>query len=398
MKQLTPSVWYAGTLNPNLRVFDVMMRTEYGTSYNAYLVKGSQKTALIDSSHAHFWSAFEEALAGAPGGVTPDYLILNHTEPDHSGCVAALLEKWPHLEILASQPAAMYLKNITNLPHLAVRTVKTGDSLDLGGKTLRFFSAPMLHWPDSMFTYLEEEAVVFTCDFLGAHYCEPSVLDSRVAYPAAYLSAVKHYYDCIFAPFAPFVRKGLDILAELPLAMACVSHGPVLTKEGLLPSVLESYLQWSRPPVPGPQKIPLFYCTAYGNTARLAKAVRAGILRALPGAEVQAFNLIEHEEAELAAHLNQSDAFLLGALTLNRDAAPPLLSLLSHVDAVTIAKRPAALFGSFGWSGEGFAHTAARLQNLKCRLFDEECRATLVASAADLQKAEDFGERFGRWL
>ena len=394
MKQLTDGVYFTGVLNPNLRVFDVIMRTEYGTSYNSYVVRGTRKTALIEAAHRSFLTLFRDELAQVPEGRTPDYLILNHTEPDHSGCVAELLKLYPDIEIYATQAAGVYLKNITNLPDLRVHIIKDGETLDLGGKTLRFLPAPFLHWPDSMFTYLEEDKILFSCDFLGAHYCEPGVLDEHIVYPDAYESALKYYFDCIFGPFLPWVRKGLEKLAPLEIDMACTSHGPVLTRGGRLENALEKYALWSREEPAGPKKIPVFYCSAYGNTAKLAEAVRRGILRAFPEAKCEACNIIERDMAELAALLNGSDAFAIGCMTLNRDAVPPIYTLLAHADAVNIAKRPAALFGSYGWSGEGFANTAARLNSLKCRVFDEQFKVTLVPSEEDIRAAEAFGERF----
>jgi flavorubredoxin len=395
VKNLADGVYFTGMLNPNMRVFDVIMRTEYGTSYNSYVVRGTQKTALIEAAHRSFSALFQEELAQAlPQGCAPDYLILNHTEPDHSGCVAELLERFPKLEVFATQAASVYLKNITNIPDLRVHVVKDGETLELGGKTLRFLSAPFLHWPDSMFTYLEEDKILFSCDFLGAHYCEPGVLDTHLVYRKAYEDALKNYFDCIFGPFQPWVRKGLAKIAPLDVDMLCPSHGPVLTRGCLLENALAQYTLWSREESAGAKKIPIFYCTAYGNTAALAEAVRGGILRVFPDAQCKIYNIIEHDLDALVALLNGSDAFAVGCLTINRDAVPPIYSLLAHADAINMAKRPAALFASYGWSGEGFANTAARLNSLKCRVFEEQFKVTLVPTAADLAAAADFGERF----
>ncbi|MDR1564302.1 MAG: FprA family A-type flavoprotein [Oscillospiraceae bacterium] len=398
MKQLSKSVYYTGTLNPNMRVFDVIMRTEYGTSYNSYIIKGASQTALIETSHASFWDTFKEDIDSVLNGRGIDFLILNHTEPDHSGCVARLLQEYPNLTIVCSQPAALYLKNITNIENLKIQIVRDGDTLCLGDKTLRFINAPFLHWPDSMFTWLEEDNFLFSCDFLGCHFCEPEVFDTRIHYPEKYQDALKYYYDCIFGPFPTFVQKGLEKIKDLPIRMICPSHGPILTSREYIANAMWAYKTWSASKANERKLIPLFYCTAYGNTAKLAEAIRKGILRTLPNAEVNAYNLIEHTQDELAALLNSSDAFLIGALTINRDAVPPIWQLLSHVDAINIAKRPAALFGSYGWSGEGFANTAERLKGLKCKLFDEQFKVNFVPSEADLAAAEQFGAEFAKSL
>ncbi|MDR3313392.1 MAG: FprA family A-type flavoprotein [Oscillospiraceae bacterium] len=402
MRQLSERVFYTGVLNPNMRVFDVIMRTEYGTSYNSYAVRGSAATALVDGAHGRFAGQFLEELAQALGGAEPDYLIVNHTEPDHSGAIAELLRAYPGLTIVTNAVAAKYLAQIINRADLPLRIVKDGDTLSLGDRTLRFLHAPFLHWPDTMFTYLEEEATLFPCDFFGSHYCEPGILDTAVAYPAAYESARRYYFDCIFAPFLPFVRKGLAKLEALPLRLICPSHGPVLTETGRLAETIQLYQTWSEAvdlQAPQAKKIPLFYCTAYGNTRRIGEAVRDGIRAVLPAADVELFDLTFCPDMPaMQRRLNESDAFLLAALTINRDAVPPLWELLAGADAVNIAKRPCALFGSYGWSGEGFANLAQRLGMLKCKLFEPRCKVNFVPSEDELAAAKAFGEAFAQSL
>jgi flavorubredoxin len=398
MLNITDSIAYIGVLNPNMRVFDVIMRTEFGTSYNAYLVRGAEKVAVIEAVHKSFGAWFEDKLEDALDGAKVDYLVLNHTEPDHSGSVAAFAEKYPDTTIVLSQSAAVFLPKITNRTDLKLRIVKDGESIDLGGKTLQFISAPFLHWPDSMFTYVPEEKTLFSCDFLGAHYCEPQVFDAKIAFADSYRASVRHYYDCIFGPFASYVRSGLAKIADLPLDFVCPSHGPVLSRGVRLEETVASYAQWAAPKRRENKLIPLFYCSAYQNTAALAARVRAGILRVFPDADAPLFNIIEHDAETLAGILNDSDAFLLGTPTINRQALPPGWRLVSLIDGVNIAKRPVALFGSYGWSGEGFTHIAAQLTALKTALFEEQFKINFTPGDADLAEAEQFGERFARSL
>jgi flavorubredoxin len=195
MTHITGPVYYTGVFNPNMRVFDVIMRTENGTSYNSYLVKGSEKLAVIEAAHKSFGEWFRKNVESLLDGRAVDYLVLNHTEPDHSGCVAEFIERYPGITIVVSQAAAIYIKNITNRTDLNLKIVKDGDSISLGDKTLQFINAPFLHWPDSMFTYLPEDKVLFPCDFLGSHFCEPQLFDTKVASPSQYWDAVKYYYD-----------------------------------------------------------------------------------------------------------------------------------------------------------------------------------------------------------
>jgi len=398
MRQVTNNIYYTGVLNPNLRVFDVIMRTDYGTSYNSYTVLGSEKTAVIEASHLTFYDYFLDNIRGALAGRKLDYLVLNHCEPDHTGCVARLVEEYPDLTIVVSRAGSLYIKNITNRGDLAIQVVKDNDELSLGDKTLRFISAPFLHWPDSMFTWIPQDRALFSCDFLGCHYCEPQVTDARIPYPEKYRDALRYYFDCIFGPFLPYVVKGLDKIRELDIEYACTSHGPVLTKGGYLGEVLRCYAEWSAPVPRADKHIPIFYCTAYGNTQLIAQAIAAGIKRTLPGARVDCHNIIENDLAALTALMNESDAFLVGSPTINRDAVPPVWQLLGGMEAVNIQKRPVLVFGSFGWSGEAVPHVAERLQSVKASVYPTQLKVAFVPTPAELQKAEQLGAEFAAAL
>lgn len=378
MKYITDTVLYTGVFNPNLRVFDIIMRTEYGTSYNSYVVKGSEKVAMIEAAHLSFFDHYLDNVVEALDGRSVDYLVLNHCEPDHTGCIAKLLQKYPGLTIVVSQAGSIYIKNIANCDNLKLQIVKDGDSLSLGDKTLEFINAPFLHWPDSMFTWVPEEKILFPCDFMGAHFCEPAVLDTRIVYDDKYWDAVKYYYNCIFGPFPSYVQKGLEKIKDLDIQYVCNSHGPVLTKGGMLEQVKAKYMEWSTP-VQRPNKlIPVFYVTAYGNTEQLAKAAVDGIKSVLPDAQVDMYNIIDHDIAMLASLMNESDAFLIGSPTINRDAVAPVWQLLSCIEAVNIVKRPVGLFGSFGWSGEALPHIAERLNSVKAKVFEQQVKANFV--------------------
>lgn len=398
MREIVPNIYHTSVLNPNMRIFDVIMYTEYGTSYNSYIVKGSEKTALIEGAHESFLENFEDNVKDVIGDGKIDYLVLNHTEPDHTGCIAQFLEIYPEIEIIASPAAGMYIKNITNRTDLKIKIVKNGDSVSLGDKTLEFINAPFLHWPDSMFTWVPEDGVLFSCDFLGAHYCEPQMYDYRVVYPDKYWESVKYYYECIFAPFAPHVINGLDKIKDLDIKFVCNSHGPILTKDHALPKVMELYREWATPVKREHKLIPIFYCTAYGNTQRLGEKAKEGILKVFPDAEVELYNIIEYDMGDLHALMNESDAFLLGTLTINREVVPPISDLISGADTVNIPNRPVALFGSFGWSGEAFPHVANRLKDLKLNVYEEHYKINFVPSEEQLAGAVDFGESFANTL
>lgn len=396
--KITDSLYAVGILNPSLRVFDIVMETEYGTTYNSYLLKGEKANVLVECCHKKY---FDQYLANIREVVDPskiDYIVLNHNEPDHTGCVERLMDYAPNATILISQAGSIYLKNIINRTDVKVRVVKNDEVVDIGGKTMRFIMAPFLHWPDSMFTWVEEEKTLFSCDFMGAHYCEPYTFDYNMAYPEKYEVGFTYYYNAIFGPFKPYVLAGLDKIKDLDIERVCNSHGPVLTKGCRLEYVLESYRSWSQPHKNEKLTIPVFYTSAYGNTRQMADAIRDGILKAKPEADVTLYDIIHEDMNALSQRLNESDAFALGSPTINSDAVPPAWILLSHVDAVNNKKKPVLIFGSYGWSGEAVPNLTARVTGLKMKPFGEGLKVPFVPSEADLEKARETGKSFAEGL
>jgi len=397
VKQISENVYSIGVLNPSLRIFDVIMKTDYGTSYNAYLIKNNGKSALVETVHAKFFDEYLENIKSVLGDCPPDYLIMNHNEPDHSGSVAKLTDIYPDMTVIESKAGAMYIKNIAN-KELNIKTVSDNETFDFGGDELKFIVAPFLHWPDSMFTYFEKNKILFTCDFFGSHYCEPTVFDYNIKYPDKYEAASEYYYDAIFGPFKPYVLSGLDKIKNMDFEMACPSHGPVLTNKngGSLDSAKKSYAEWSVSRKNEIIQIPIFYCTAYGNTAILAENIQAGIKEIIPDADVNIYDLnLNISPAEI---LHDSDAFLLGSPTINRDAVAPVWELINTIDAVSMKDRPCAVFGSYGWSGEGCGNLINRLKGLKLKVCENPLRCQFVPSDDDIANAINFGREFARSL
>lgn len=392
--KIKDGIYSVGVLNPNMRIFDVIMRTEFGTSYNAYLITG-EKNVLIDTVHTQFFDEYLENIRSVVDPAKIDYIIMNHNEPDHSGSLAKLLEVAPQIKVFASAAGKIYLGPITNRANLNVTAVKDGEIMDIGGgKTLKFINAPFLHWPDSIFTWMPSEKIVFTCDFLGCHYCEPRMFDNIVSYPKCFDSAFKVYFDAIFGPFKPYVQKGLAKLNELDAEYVCTSHGPILTKDGFLKTAKARYDQWSRTTSHAVKQVPIFYCSAYGNTGKLAEKIAEGIRSVLKDAKVDVYDINECDISELKAKMNDSDAFLLGSPTINKDAVPPVWAMACGIDAINCKGKPVSAFGSYGWSGEAVPGLVERLKALKMNVFEEGFRCRFVPSEAELSGAFEFGARF----
>ncbi len=391
MKELKDNIYYIGALNPNLRVFDIIMATEYGTSYNAYLIKG-EKTAVVETVHDRFSKSYFESINEITSVDKIDYVIFNHTEPDHSGSLINLLQANPSIKVVGTNAAIKNLTNITNTTFDSI-VVKTGDTIDLGNDmVLEFITAPNLHWPDSMFTYLKSHKTVFTCDFLGAHYCEPAITDEDIAYPDAYQGAFKNYYDAIMSPFKKFVLDGLEKLKALDFDMVCTSHGPVLKES--ISKAMEQYSEWSTL-APHEKTATIFYVSAYGYTKIMAEAFEEE-LNSL-GIKTKAYDIIKHDMCELVEKIESSDAILLGSPTINRDAVKPVWDILSLTDAVSNRGKPTLIFGSYGWSGEACKLLSERAKGLSLNVYEETPKVCFMPRESDIENikriAKDFAEK-----
>ncbi len=385
--KLNSNVYSVGVLNPSLRVFDIVMESRYGTSYNAFLITG-QKNVLIDTVHVSFFEEYLQNVQSVVDISKIDCLIMNHTEPDHSGSVAKLLDVNPNITVYCTTAAKMYLSAITNEDFKCV-VVKQGDKLSLGGEELEFLVAPLLHWPDSMFTWMPSSGTLFTCDFLGAHFCEPSMLDTNIHYPDKYQGEFRYYYEGIFSPFKPYVLAGLDKIKDLPVELICTSHGPCLTES--IQECLKLYREWSQPVRHEKKIVGILYASAYGCTSKLAKAAYDA-LSAKENLDVRMMDIVFAPFTEVAALANEADALLVGSCTINRDAPKIVWDTLASVDAINTRQKPAGAFGSFGWSGEAVPMIKSRLEHLKYKFIGDGLKVNFMPTDADLAAMTSYAD------
>lgn len=368
--KIADNVYYVGVSNPTLRVFDIIMCTEYGTTYNSYLVKGADKTALIDGAHKGFEANFQENVEAITDFANIDYMVVNHTEPDHSGAIRLVIEKNPDIVVYGTAACLKNLDNIVRLPFNRV-AVKDGDTLELGGKTLTFCVSPNIHWPDTMMTYLAEDKILFSCDFLGAHFAEPTMYVHKAYKKELYEKEFKVYYDAIMGPFAKFVIRALDRIKNLDIALVCPSHGPMIMG-GDIQVAMDTYRKWATPEEKTDKTVAIYYVSAYGYTRQMCQYL-AEKLEA-KGLVVSAFDVIKTDAADIAAHL-EDDCLVFGSPTLNRAALKPVLDVISSIDAVGAAGRPYATLGCFGWSGEACAQLNDRCNSIKMKQVGESVRS-----------------------
>ena len=368
--KIADNVYYVGVSNPTLRVFDIIMATEYGTTYNSYLVQGSEKTALIDGAHKGVENLFVENVEAITDFKTIDYMVVNHTEPDHSGAIRLVIEHNPDIVVYGTAACLKNLDNIVRMPFNRV-AVKDGDTLELGGKTLTFCVSPNIHWPDTMMTYLAEDKILFSCDFLGAHYAEPTMYVHKAYKKDLYEKEFKVYYDAIMGPFAKFVLRALDRIKDLDIALVCPSHGPMIAGDDIKVA-MDTYRKWATPEEKTDKTVAIYYVSAYGYTRQMCQYLADKL--SAKGIVVSAFDVIKTDAAEIAAHL-EDDCLVFGSPTLNRAALKPVLDVISCIDAVSAAGRPYATLGCFGWSGEACAQLNDRCNSIKMKQVGESVRS-----------------------
>ena len=384
--ELAPNVWWIGALDPQLRVFDIIMRAEHGTSYNAYMVKGSRGIAVIETVKSGFFREFIDEVKSLADPAQIKYIILNHMEPDHSGSIGELLKLAPEAQVVVSRTGEHFIKHILNYQPKLMK-MGDGDRIDLGDKHLRFIAAPFLHWPDSMFTYLEEDQILFDCDFLGAHYADPMLFGDQ---DEGFLEDFKYYYDHIMRPFKPYVIQALDKLAAMPLAMVAPGHGPVIRHD--IPKYLGYYREWSMANREE-AKVVIAYVSAYGNTAKLALKLAEGIQAS--GVPAEIYNLEQVAPGELVDKIEAAKGLLVGSPTINGDAVKPAHDLLSSLATISLKGKLGASFGSYGWSGEAVSILESRMAGIKFKVMNSTVRPVLIPTEADLANAVEFGKAFG---
>ena len=389
--KLRDNFYWTGIVDDNLRVFDIIMYTEFGTTYNSYVMKAGDKTILFETAKAKFFDDYIEKLKEIVDINKIDYLVVNHTEPDHAGSVERLLDLNPQLKIIATGCAVGFLKEIVNRDFCAI-TVKDNQRMKIGDKTLRFLSVPNLHWPDTMYTYVEEEQILVTCDSFGSHYGFHDVLLSKVTDWEGYMRATKYYFDCIIGPFKSYMQKALGRVRELDISMICTGHGPVIDSK--IDFILNTYEQWCTVINPNKKKtVVIPYVSAYGYTAQLAEKISEGI-KDSGDIDVRTYDMVTADQAKVLEELGFADGILFGTPTIVGEALKPIWDLTTSIFAGTHGGKLASAFGSYGWSGEGVPHIMERLKQLKMKT-TESFRVRFKPGENNLIDAYNYGYNFG---
>ncbi len=373
-EQLADSVYWVGAEDWDRRLFDSLIPLPEGTSYNAYLVRGSEKTALIEAVDPAMLHILEERLKDA-GGI--DYVIANHAEQDHAGGLPWVLGRYPEAVVLCSDKARGMLIDHLAIPENRIRVVADGEKLELGGKTLRFIYTPWVHWPETMSTYLEEEAILFSCDWFGSHLASSSLFvdDIDPIYEGA-----KRYYAEIMMPFRKIIRGNMDKIKGVEIRMIAPSHGPVYRKPEL---IIKAYEDWTGDLPHNSVVVP--WVSMHGSTAILVE--RLVKVLSEKGVEVHPFNMNYTDIGRLAMSLVDAGTIVAAGPTVHVGPHPVLYQGLFLANALRPKVRFIGLMGSYGWGGKMVEMSKAALFNLKAEVLEPViCKG--LPREADLQAVD----------
>lgn len=335
-------------------------KTTKGSSYNSYLIR-EEKTVLIDTVDHKFSRDFVRNLQAEIALDTIDYIIINHAEEDHAGALSELMSFIPNTPIYCTANGIDSINGHHHHPEWNFHTVKTGDSLDIGnGKQLIFVETPMLHWPDSMMTYLTQDAVLFSNDAFGQHYCDERLFNDEVDQSELF-EQCQRYYANILTPFSRLVApKVNEILGfNLPVEMIATSHGVVWRDNPI--QIIEQYLAWADDYQE--DRITLLYDTMSNNTRMMADAIAQGISDVDPNVAVKIFNVARHDKNEIITNIFRSKGILVGSSTMNNVMMPKVAAILEEITGLRLRNKRAGAFGSYGWNGGAVDRIQTRLMD-----------------------------------
>lgn len=387
---LAERVHWIGAFDSNLRIFDIILRTANGTSYNAYIVRGSDGVAVIDTVKEGFADDFFARLESVADYAEIKVIVLNHLEPDHTGALPELMRRAPQAQLYISKKAQSMLKGLLKQDELSFTPVATGDSVSLGDRSLQFLHTPYLHWPDTQCTYTPEDEILFSGDVFGCHFCDTRLFNDQVG---DFRFSFEYYYAHIMRPFKEYVVQALELIEPLPLTLIAPTHGPILRDSPQ--RYIQRYRQLSSPALhseisPHQKTLLIFYISSYGNTRRMAEAIYQGAMQ-VSDVRVSLYDLEGGEVGPFVDLIEEADGLLFGTPTINGDAVKPIWDLLSSLTVVNLKNKLGGVFGSYGWSGEGVRLVEDRLRGLKLRVPIPGLRVKLIPTDDEIIECRAFG-------
>ncbi len=388
--QLKDGVYWVGAIDWNVREFHGYT-TSRGSTYNAYLVRG-EKTALVDTVKAGFFTEMISRIESLMDPAEIDYLVVNHVEMDHSGAIPAFMERIPNVKLVATDNGIKALQRHYRMD-LPIQKVRTGDEISLGNKTLQFIEAYMLHWPDSMFTYLKEDRILLPNDGFGQHYAGYYRFDDENPLEIVMDEAAK-YFGNILMPLAPLLPPLLKKIKKMgiPIDMIAPSHGVIWRTH--LDKIIQAYTDWSTGVAD--DRVLVIYDTMWKSTESMAKAISQGISSA--GVENKLIHVRQNHRSEIMKEVLSAKVLVVGSPTINEGIFPTVGELLIYLKGLRPLKKKGVAFGSYGWGGEAIPAINDALKGMGVELIDPGLSVIYIPGEEDLEKCVQLGKKIAASL
>jgi len=390
--KITDNVWWVGVVDWDLRDFHGY-ETEKGSTYNAYLVKGNDKTVLFDTVKADYTDKFIHNLKQVIDPEKIDYIVSNHSEMDHTGALPEVIKLVRPDKVFMTRKGEEVIKGHFHGVDWPIETVdKTGD-LDIGGKTIKFISTPMLHWPESMASYIPEEGMLISNDIFGQHWATSERYDDEVEQGELYWQAAK-YYANIFNGVSNAMKRFLDKLkAETKdLKYLMVDHGLIWRKD--IPGILNKYDQWAEQRTGN--KAVVVYGTMWGSTGKMARAITSGLVE--EGISVKECDLKITHRSDVITEILEAGAVVIGSSVLNKGILPIVGDFLTYMKGLIPRGRIGAAFGSYGWNDGALKVLSETMAEARMEVLDNPVFANWVPTHDDLKRCFELGKRVGKGL
>ena len=374
-RRIRQGIYWMGAIDWDRRLFDSLIPLPDGTSYNAYLIQGSDKTALLDTVDPTMADVLLFQLESVQN---IDYVIAHHAEQDHSGAIPRVLEKYRNAKVVATPKGRRMLIDLLRVPEERFITVEDGETLSLGGKTLEFIHTPWVHWPETMVTYLREDDILFSCDFFGSHL---ATTELYVADEARVHEAAKRYYAEIMMPFRKVIQKNLEKIEGYKIDLIAPSHGPIYDRPTF---IIDAYRDWVSE---DPKNIVVLpYISMHGSTEKMVAYLVSAL--AERGVTVHQFNLAATDIGKLAITLVDAATIVIGTPTVHVGPHPNVFYAAYLANALRPKLKFASIIGSYGWSSKAIEQIAGLIPNLKVEILDPVlCRG--FPREADFEALDD---------
>jgi anaerobic nitric oxide reductase flavorubredoxin len=386
------NIYWVGAVDWNIRHFHgFTYSTHRGTTYNAYLIV-DKKVALVDTLQHSFADEMIERIKEIIDPSKIDYIIANHVESDHSGSIAEIMKLAPKATVVGTANCQKGLEK-HYFGNWDFKVVKTGDTLDLGERTLSFLEAPMLHWPDSMFTYIEKDALLLSNDGFGQHLATSKRFDDEVDQNVLMWEAAKYYANILW-PYSTLVTRKIEQVQKLNLKIEMIApaHGIIWRKDPM--KIVKAYLKWASGEAK--KKILIVYDTMWESTEKMAKAMLEGIIS--EGVEAKLYRLPFSDNGDIIGELLETKGLLVGSSTINNGILPTVAPFLREMEGLRPRNKLAAAFGSYGWGGGATATIEKSLKSAGMELVAPAMTVNWVPNKDELQKCYDYGKEFAKKL